>query len=406
MLRRMFSLRTDWELSPNALSLALANRREAGGAVVDLTISNPTAVGFQYRSSFYASLLDASIAAYRPEPFGLASAREAIAGYYRDRGCACDASDVWLTASTSEAFAQLLALLCDPGDVVLVPRPGYPLLEFVAALADVRLVSYELGYDGAWFVDLGRLRDTLAAQPRARAIVCTAPGNPTGAYLAEVELEAIASLCAASGLALVVDEVFAEFPLRETPGRARCAAGARAALTFVLSGLSKLAALPQLKLAWGVMSGPAERVEAARERLAMIADTYLSVSTPVQRALPRILSESAPMRAEIRARTTANLEALRAALASGAACVLDVEAGWSAILRLPRLEGLDDEGWALHLLDRLGTYVHPGALYDLDGCHVVVSLLGPSDEFARAAGAIAREVAARVAAGISPAGSS
>jgi len=395
----MFSRRTQWELEPNALSRALAERRAAREAVVDLTITNPTAVGLRYPASFYASLhagpLAAGLAAYEPEPFGLASAREAVAGYYRARGCACDAGDVWLCASTSEAFAQLLALLCDPGDAVLVPRPGYPLLEYLAALADVRLVPYPLGYDGAWFVDLGALRDALRAEPRARAIICTAPGNPTGAYLAERELDEIGRLCAEAGLALIVDEVFAEFPLRDTPGRVSCALREQPCLQFVLSGLSKLAALPQFKLAWGVMGGPRARVDAARERLAVIADTSLSVATPVQHALPQILHESVAMRQRIRERTEANLHALRAALAGGAASVLEVEAGWSAIVRLPRVAGLDDESWALGLLERAGVLVHPGAYYDLDGCHAVVSLLGPGDDFARGASALAREIASR-----------
>jgi len=394
----MFSLRTSWELAPNALSRALADRRASGRAFVDLTITNPTAVGFRYPRQFYEHLLDASSAAYEPEPFGLGSAREAVAGYYRGRGCACDAERVWLTASTSEAFAQLFALLCDPGDVVLVPRPGYPLLEYLAALADVRLVPYPLGYDGRWFVDLECLRERISEHPRARAVICTAPGNPTGAYLAPHELEAIDSLCAENGLALLVDEVFAELPLRETPERARCAVGERKALGFVISGLSKLAALPQLKLAWGVICGPPDAVASSRERMAVIADTTLSVSTPVQRALPRILAESGQMRARIRARTTANLATLRGALAGGAASVLDAEAGWSAIVRLPRLDGLDDEGWALRLLDAADALVHPGAFYDLDGCHVVVSLLGPSDEFARGAQSLAFEVASRTSA--------
>jgi hypothetical protein len=400
--RRIFSHRTAWELTPNALSRALADRRTVGGDVVDLTITNPTAVGLRYPSSFYQSfysgLVDASIAAYEPEPFGLASAREAVASYYRARGCACDATAIWLTASTSEAFAQLLTLLCDPGDAVLVPRPGYPLLEYLAALADVRLVPYPLGYDGEWFVDLDALRAALRAEPHARAVICAAPGNPTGAYLGERELAALDSLCAANGLALVVDEVFAEFPLRPTPGRTRCAAGARESLTFVLSGISKLAALPQLKLGWGVICGPPETVASARERLAIIADTFLSVATPVQQALPRILCGADEMRAPIRERTISNLAALRAALASGAASVLDAEAGWSAIVRLPELAGLDDERWALGLLDRAGALVHPGALYDLAGCHVVVSLLGPVADFARGVDALAREVASRVAA--------
>ena len=390
--RRTFSRRTHWDLTPNALTRALADRRAVGGDVLDLTITNPTAVGLRYPGSFYSALFDAESAAYEPEPLGLVSAREAVAGYYRSRGCACDASAVWMTASTSEAFAQLFALLCDPGDAVLVPRPGYPLLEYLARLADVRLVPYPLRYEGAWFVDLAALGAALGSEPRARAVVCTAPGNPTGAYLGEAELAEIDALCARSGLALVVDEVFAEFPLRETPGRVRSAVGARASLAFVLSGLSKLAALPQLKLGWGVMCGPPEPVSAAAERLAVIADTSLAVATPAQHALPRILSAAPPMRARIAARTRANLIALEASLAGGAANVLEVEAGWSAIVRLPRVAGLDDERWALALLERAGVLVHPGALYDLDGCHAVVSLLGPSDEFSRGAAALAREV--------------
>jgi hypothetical protein len=397
----MFSRRTQWELTPNALTRALTDRRAALGAVVDLTITNPTAVGLRYPGAFYASLFEgtlaASIAAYEPEPFGLAAAREAVASYYRARACACDASDVWLSASTSEAFAQLFALLCDPGDAVLVPIPGYPLLEYLAGLADVRLVPYPVGYDGTWFVDQDALRGALRAEPRARAIVCTAPGNPTGAYLGEGELAAIESLCAERGLALLVDEVFAEFPLRATPGRTRCALGPRACLGFVLSGLSKLAALPQLKLAWGVMCGPAALRTLARDRLAVIADTSLSVATPVQHALPRILSESGAMRERIRERTETNLAALGRALAAGPASVLDVEAGWSAIVRLPRLAGLDDEGWALALLEQAGTLVHPGSLYDLPGCHVVVSLLGPTEEFAGGSAALAHEIASRAA---------
>ncbi len=402
MPRRTFSLRTNWELTPNALSRALENRRAVGGDLLDLTITNPTAVGLLYPSwfyhSFHSGLVDASIAAYEPDPFGLASAREAVASYYRARGCACDAAAVWLTSSTSEAFAQLLALLCDPGDAVLVPRPGYPLLEYLAALADVRLISYPLGYDGEWFVDLDGLRAALRAEPGARAVICTAPGNPTGAYLGEGELAAIDALCAANGLALVVDEVFAEFPLRQTPGRARCAVGARASLAFVLSGISKLAALPQLKLGWGVICGPPDLAATARERLAVIADTYLSVATPVQLALPQILYGAKEMQSVVRERTTSNLTALRTALSSSAASVLDAEAGWSAIVRLPQLAGLDDEKWALGLLERTGTLVHPGALYDLDGCHVVVSLLGPVADFARGVAALAREVASQVAA--------
>jgi alanine-synthesizing transaminase len=385
-----FSRRTSWELSPNTLSRALAARRVVGGDVVDLTITNPTAVGLTYTDSFYEGLSDAANAAYEPDPLGLESAREVIAGYYRERNCACSFDAVWLTCSTSEAFSQLLALLSDPGDAWLVPAPGYPLLDYLAALSGVRLVRYPLRFDGAWFVDLPTLEARLAEEPLARAIVCTAPGNPTGAYLREEELAAIESACAARGLALVVDEVFAEYPLGPTPGRVRCAVGPRACLTFVLSGLSKLALLPQLKLGWGVACGPHRAVESALERLGVISDAFLSVATPVQRALPRILAAAAPLRARASERLGRNLASLRAALAGSAASVLAPEAGWSAIVRLPEV-GTDDEGFALALLERAGVLVHPGSLYDLAGCHAVVSLLAAPDALERGARALAAE---------------
>ena len=391
-----FSARTSWELTPNALARALEIRRAVGGDVVDLTITNPTAVGLRYTDSFYEGLSTAASAAYEPDPFGLRSAREVLAEYYRARGCACVADSVWLSASTSESFAQLLALLCDPGDAWLVPAPGYPLLDYLAALSGVRLIRYPLAYDGAWFVDLPALRARLDAEPRARAIVCTAPGNPTGAFLGERELAEIEGLCAARGLALVVDEVFAEFALRETPGRVRCAAGTRACLTFVLSGLSKLALLPQWKLGWGLVCGPESATAPALARLGVISDSFLSVATPVQRALPEILAAAPALRARTLERLRANLAALRGALRDGAASVLEVEAGWSAIVRLPEV-GLDDEAFALALLERAGVLVHPGSLYDLPGCHTVVSLLVPPETLARGGALLAREVAARAA---------
>jgi aspartate/methionine/tyrosine aminotransferase len=390
-----FSTRTSWELTPNALSRALQARRAVGGDVVDLTITNPTAVGLSYTESFYAGLSDAASAAYEPDPLGLRSAREVVAGYYRQRNCACSSDAVWLTASTSEAFSQLLALLCDPGDAWLVPAPGYPLLDYLAGLSGARLTRYPLGYDGAWFVDLPALEAKLAAEPRTRAIVCTAPGNPTGAYLGESELGALERLCAERGLALIVDEVFAEFALGPTPGRARSAVGPRACLTFVLSGLSKLALLPQLKLGWGVACGPEPAVAAALERLSVVSDSFLSVATPVQRALGRILAAAGPLRAETVARLRANLASLRAALAGGPAGVLEVEAGWSAIVRLPEV-GRDDEAFALALLERAGLLVHPGSLYDLAGCHAVVSLLTRPDVLEPGARALAREIATLV----------
>jgi alanine-synthesizing transaminase len=391
--RTVFSRRTEWELSPNALSRALASRRAAGGSVVDLTITNPTEVGLRHPPPFFAGLVDSASASYAPEPFGLRRAREEVAAYYRERGSACDPAATWLCASTSEAFGYLLALLCDPGDAVLVPRPGYPLLDYLAALSGVRLVPYPLRFDGRWQVDLPALREAVRGEPRARAIIATSPGNPTGAVLAKTELPEVEGVCAERELALVVDEVFLDYPLDPASGGLPSALGARACLCFVLSGLSKVALLPQWKLAWGATCGPQRLVERALERLALIADTFLSVSTPAQLALPRIFAAAPELQARVRARTGANLAALARALAGGAASLRAGAGGWAAVLRLPALAGLDDEAWALALLEHAGVLVHPGALYDLDGCHCVVSLLPEPDGFAAGSRALAREVA-------------
>ncbi len=395
--RTVFSRRTEWELSPNALTRALASRRAAGESVVDLTISNPTAVGLRHPPAFFAGLVDSASASYEPEPFGLIRAREEVAAYYRARGSACDPAALWLCASTSEAFDYLLALLCDPGDAVLVPRPGYPLLDHLAALSGVRLVPYPLRFDGRWHVDLAALREAVRGEPRVRAIFATSPGNPTGAVLRPAELSVLEAVCAERELALVVDEVFADYPLGSDRAPIPSALGPRACLCFVLSGLSKVALLPQWKLAWGATCGPRPLVERALERLALIADTFLSVSTPAQLALPRIFAAVPELQARVRARTSANLTALVSALSGGAGSVCTGAGGWAAVLRLPALAGLDDEAWALALLERAGVLVHPGALYDLDGCHCVVSLLPESELFAAGSGALAREVARQLA---------
>jgi len=340
--------------------------------------------------------MDSGVSGYEPEPLGTSHAREQVAAYYRARGCACEGREVFLTASTSEAFAWLMALLCDPGDAVLVPRPGYPLLDYLAELSGVRLVHYSLRYAGTWQVELEDLRRRVESEARVRAVFATSPGNPTGGYLKRGELGALERLCAERELALVVDEVFADYPLRPDPERVAWALGPRACLTFVLSGLSKVALLPQLKLSWGVVCGPAARVEAGLARLALIADSFLSVATPVQLALGRILAAAPAIQAQVRARTGANLVALRGALARGAASVLDAEGGWAAVLQLPALGGLDDERWALALLEA-GVLVQPGSLYDLDGCHAVVSLLSEPEPFASGVAILAREVARRAA---------
>jgi len=393
--RAVFSRRTDWELSPNALARALASRRAAERGVVDLTITNPTGVGLGHPPSFFAGLVGPDSGSYEPEPLGLRRARGEIAEYYRSRGCACHESAVWTCASTSEAMAWLLALLCDPGDAVLVSRPGYPLVDYLAAISGVRLLHYPLRYDGRWRVDREALEAVLRGEPRVRAIFATSPGNPTGAVLSQAELEELETACAARGLALVVDEVFADYPHAPDAVFAGSALGQRACLCFVLSGLSKVALLPQLKLGWGVACGPTALVEPALERLALIADSFLSVSTPAQLAVGRALAGAAPLQRRVRARVRENLAALRQAVAGGAASVCGSEGGWAAILRLPAVAGLDDEGWALAFLEQ-GVAVHPGGLYDLDGCHAVVSLLVEPEAIRAGAKVLAREVAARV----------
>jgi hypothetical protein len=284
-----------------------------------------------------------------------------------------DASRVVLTASTSEAYAFLFKLLCDPGDEVLVPVPSYPLFEHLARLESVRAVPYRLAYDGAWHVDLASAR--VATTPRTRAIVTVSPNNPTGSYLKRTELDALASL----GLPIVSDEVFAGYPLRDDATRAASALDAAGApLVFALGGLSKLAALPQMKLAWLVAGGEPARASAALARLEVIADAFLSVGAPVQHALPALLATRGPVERAIRARTRDNLASVRAAVTGSAATLLDVEGGWYATLRLPRTR--TEAEWTLGLLEEEGVYVHPGHFFDFeDEAYVVVSLLTQGD---------------------------
>ena len=274
----MFSRRSSVDLSLNPLALALARAHSLGRRVLDLTESNPTRASIPYdRSAILSALALSSSLRYEPSPFGLPSAREAVALDLSLHGIHVDAGRIALTASTSEAYAFVFKLLCDAGDEVLVPRPSYPLFEHLARLESVRAVPYRLAYDGAWYVDLPSVRAAIST--RSRAIVVVSPNNPTGSYLKTPELEDLASL----GLPLVSDEVFARYPLRVDGRRARTALEATPGnLIFALGGLSKLAALPQAKVAWMAIGGRAPDVEAALAHLEVIADAFLSVGTPVQ----------------------------------------------------------------------------------------------------------------------------
>ena len=382
-----FSSRSDFDLRPNALSRALDAARARGEPILDLTTSNPTTAGIAYpRDAILRALADARALAYEPLPFGLPSARAAVA-----ERLGVDPSRVVLTASTSEAYAFLFKLLCDPGDELLAPQPSYPLFDHLARLEDVRLAPYRLAYDGAWHVDLDGLER--AVTPRTRGVLSVAPNNPTGSYLKTWELERMAR----TGLPIVSDEVFASYPLGDDAARAPTALAAEGALVFALGGLSKLAALPQIKVGWIVVGGPDALARPALDRLEVIADSFLSVSTPAQHALPALLATSDAAHAQIHARARRNLAALQKAAAGSAITVLHVEGGWYATLRLPRIDA--EEAWILTLLAEDRVHVHPGSFFDFaDEAYAVVSLLTEEETFQGGVRRIVARVAARTAA--------
>jgi alanine-synthesizing transaminase len=381
----VFSSRLPTSFAQNRISLA-ADAARARGPLVDLTESNPTRVGLRYPADVIrAALADARALTYEPTPKGLPSARAAVAAYYARHGHTVDPERVTLTASTSEAYAWLFKLLCNPGDDVLVPSPSYPLFDYLAALESVRPVAYPLRYHGGWFVDVEEVRRALT--PRTRAILVVNPNNPTGSFLKRDEARALSALAAERDLALVSDEVFADYGFAPDPARVTTLAGETAALTFCLSGLSKLVGLPQLKLGWILVGGPEPRRAEAEARLELIADTYLSVAAPVQHAAPALLALVDDVGAQLAARVRENRAALAAALAGSSAQLLDAEGGWSAIVRLPSTH--TDEEWTLQLLDD-GVLVHPGFFFDLPPTCIVLSLIVPENARAAAVAAILR----------------
>ena len=375
----MFSNRLPPHAEQNALTRRLDAMRAAGVCVTDLTTSNPTTAGIPYPTDLLAPLGDPRALRYEPHPFGLASARDAVAADHARRGVDVDPADVVLTASTSEAYTWLFKLLCNPGECVLVPTPSYPLFEHLTRLEGIRAEPYGLEYTGRWQIDVASLE---AAPADARALLVVSPNNPTGSYVSAGEFAALTALCRRRGWALIADEVFADYPLdavspfTDLAPRADC-------LSFTLSGFSKSLGLPQLKLGWIVVGGPTGEREAARAALEHIADSFLSVGTPVQAAAPALLATGGAREA-IHARVRANLIGLRQAASSHPACeVLRVEGGWCAVVRVPATRG--EEELVLELLDREHVLVHPGYFFDFPSeAFIVVSLLTPPGTFAAA----------------------
>ncbi len=383
----MFASRTNWNLTPNRLAAALEERRTAGQEVLDLTESNPTRCGFEYdQQSILGAFAEPAALRYEPDPQGLRVAREAVAGYYRARSdaqpaaasAAPSAENIVLTASSSEAYSFLFRLLCGPREEVLVPAPSYPLLEYLASLEDVRLAHYPLVYDQGWQMDLAGLEAALT--PLSRAVVAVHPNNPTGSFVKPAEADGLARLCARYGLALIADEVFLDFA-HDAVARPSLVRGGEV-LTFALSGVSKLCGLPQLKLGWIAIGGPPELAAEALLRLQMIADTYLSVNTPVQLALPALLLQRAGFQFQVAARIAGNLAELDRQLTHCPSWQrLETEGGWYAILRRPVT--CSDEELCLDLLQSCGVVVHPGHFFDFpcEG-HLILSLITPAPVFA------------------------
>ncbi len=374
----MFSRRTEWKLSTNRYTHALEHFRSSGRELLDLTASNPTEIGLRYDTErLLTSLNDPRVLEYEPLAKGLRPAREAVLAYYREKGVQLSPEQLFLTVSTSEAYTYAFRLLCDPGDEVLVPRPSYPLFEFLADLQDVKLVPYELIYDHGWQIDFHSLE--CAINTRTRAVLVVHPNNPTGSYVKLAEKTLLDRICTDRELAIIADEVFLDYAL--SGSNELSFAGSRGALTFTLSGLSKISALPQMKVAWMTVSGPATLTADAIGRLEVIADTYLSMNAPLQWALREMLASRKQIQDQLRARVQANLADLDQQLSRQSLCRrLDVEGGWYTILRVPATRS--DEELAIELIEKESVLVQPGHFYDFTSeGYLVISLITPETCF-------------------------
>lgn len=385
-MMQKFSRRTRWNLEKTAYARALERLRADGGLIFDLTASNPTTCGFKYdRGGILGQLSRPECLEYEPDPRGLPSARTAVVDYYAQAAAAqISAEQIFLTTSTSEAYSYLFRLHCDPGAEILIAQPSYPLFDFLADLDDVRLVPYPLFYDHGWHIDIAALRERITS--RTRAIVVVHPNNPTGHFTSQAERELLDRICEEHGLVMIVDEVFLDYALDTTDSREYAptsfSSGEHSVLTYVLSGLSKVAGLPQMKAAWIAAFGPEGLLDAALARLEVIADTFLSMNAPVQHAMPYLLANRQDMQQQIRERAHENLAELDRHLTDAPSVSrLRVQGGWYAILRVPAL--MSGDALAIRLMERERVVVHPGHFYGFDGDGwIVLSLLPPPVEFA------------------------
>jgi alanine-synthesizing transaminase len=381
----MFSNRTNWRLTRNRLTEVLDEVRSGGARVLDLTASNPTRAGLHYDEPLILESLASSRSLdYDPQPKGLPSALAAVASYYQNQHGihGFDPERLILTTSTSEGYSFVFRLLCNPGDELLVPKPSYPLFEFLADLQDVKLVPYPLIYDHGWQMDFPSIEK--AVTERTRGVVVVHPNNPTGSYVHTQEKESLNRFCRDHELALIADEVFLDYVHDRATQQSFVAN--QDVLTFTLSGVSKISALPQMKVAWIATSGPAQEVKAAQARLEVIADTYLSMNAPIQWATPALLEQRKSIQQQLLDRVLGNLAELDRQLAAQKICErLSVEGGWYAVLRVPVMQ--TDEELAVDLLSRKSVLVHPGHFYDFpnDG-YLVLSLITPEGEFAEGIG--------------------
>ena len=377
MMSAMFSRRTGWKLTVNRFTQAQRELAESGREMLDLTVSNPTRVGLAYDTeTILKSLSSPAVLDYDPQPRGLRNAREAVAAYYsEDHASSVGPESIILTTSTSEGYSYIFRLLCNHDDEVLVPKPSYPLFEFLADLQDVKLVPYPLVYDHGWQVDFHSL--SKAVTQRTRAVVIVHPNNPTGSYISSAERIALNDFCRANNLALIVDEVFLDYA-HDGAHRPSFVTN-QDVLTFTLSGLSKISALPQMKLGWSVTSGPKDEVNAAMERLEIIADTYLSVSTPTQVAAGVLLDARKKLQPVLCDRVRQNLAQLDLQLGRNKSCCrLEIEGGWYAVVRMPATQS--DEDLAIRLIRTKSVLVHPGHFYDFtDDGFLVLSLITAPD---------------------------